>query len=133
MELYSWAEVVKEFDHLYGVAKKDRFEPVNGSSLFDHITQEMLIRGDGKHLGYKFPDDLKYFRSVLSKLKRQQKEGFVRKKKFVQPELKFRSFKKGAKKRPRVTSEDTREGYVYPNESLEDQVERLGLNPDTYF
>ncbi|NCU28824.1 MAG: hypothetical protein EOM85_04105 [Candidatus Moranbacteria bacterium] len=131
MELYSWAEVVDEFNHLYYEAKKNGFEPSDGSNLFDFITLDMMLRGAGGHIGYKFPEDLKAFRSVLSKLK-HEKTLLGKKKKKINKELKFYP-RIQKRKRIRKSSDELMMEYSSPTETLEEQVRRLGLNPDTYF
>jgi len=87
MELYSWAEVIKMFNNLYYEAKKKGFEPLNGVSLFDYITKDMLLRGAGNHIGYKFPEDLSSFRSVLSRLKKEQQARAKKKSHSREPSL----------------------------------------------
>ena len=72
MELYSWAQVIKEFDRLYHEAKKNNPNRVD-SEIFTSVTLEMLIQGCGNHIGYKYPENLKAFRIVLSKLKKDDK------------------------------------------------------------
>jgi hypothetical protein len=132
MELYSWAEVIREFDHQFYEAKKCGFEPSDGSNLFDFITKDMLLRGMGNRIGYKFPEDLKAFRSVLSKLKKEAK-AVSKKKKKIEKELKFNPRISKKRKRIRKSSDELMMEYASPTETLEEQVQRLGLNPDTYF
>jgi hypothetical protein len=69
----SWAEVVKEFDRLYSEAKSNKFEPPD-TNLFDYITLKMLCGGAGNPIGYKFPEDLRSFRSSLANLKEQARK-----------------------------------------------------------
>ncbi len=131
MELYSWADVINEFNRLYHEAEKNSFEPSDGTDLFDFITLDMMLRGAGSHIGYKFPEDLKAFRSVLNRLKNEQK--LIKKKKRVNKELKFNSRVPKKQKRRMRKSSDELMMDASPTETLEEQVKRLGLNPDTYF
>ena len=128
MELYSWAQVVGEFNRLYYETKKNGFVPPDGTSLFDFITLDMMLRGLTNHIGYKFPQDLKSFRSTLSRLKKEQQK--VRKRK-LNSQIKMISVKR--QNRERIKSEELMMEYVNPGETLEEQVRHLGLNPDTYF
>ena len=132
MELYSWADVINEFNRLYHEAEKNSFEPSDGSNLFDFITLDMMIRGAGSRIGYKFPEDLRAFRSVLSKLKKAAKAASKKKEK-INNELKFNPRISKKRKRVRKSSDELMMEYASPTETLEEQVQRLGLNPDTYF
>ena len=131
MELYSWAEVTREFNRQYNEAKKHGFVPIDGSNLFDFITNDMMLRGAGSRIGYKYPEDLKSFRADLSKLKHENKLIAKQAKKEISLELKFNS---RIIKRKRIkSSKEPIMDCSNQQETLEEQVQRLGLNPDTYF
>ena len=135
MELYSWAEVVKEYNHLHNEEMKKGLSHDEEKKLFAFLTYKMLSRGDGERIGCKFPEDLRFFRSVLSRLKNEAKSLHQRKNK-KEIQMKFRFYQKMRIKKIRESSffiEINPRSVDGSYESLEEQVHCLGLEEDTYF